>query len=388
MLPEPPWAAPVDSPPPEDTHIIPRISLIVRNPFWTAANSFGLWKEYLYRPSYDPDAFISAEDLYVPHPSTIVPEADDSDEEKHMECSPLYSSKSAELLLGWQNTGSSAKSNEEINRLVRTVLHHPEFELDALRSFNATRENQKADAAEEQSPFLLSFQHADIDIDVPSGRKGVPSRPFTIPGLYYRKIVTLIKEAFDSQISEQFHLTPFKLFQTQTLPSGEHTKRVYSEMYNSDVFLDEHDRVQRAPTDDCYCKREKVVASLMFWSDATHLAAFGTAKMWPIYMLFGNLSKYIRCEPNSGAIKHLAYIPPFPDSIQDDLKDFHSKWDTQQTSILTHCRRELMHAVWKFLLDEDFIHAYKYGMVVQCRDGIERRIYPRVFTYSADYPEK
>ena len=184
----------------------------------------------------------------------------------------------------------------------------------------------KADAAEEKSPFLGSFQHADISIDVPSGSKGVPPKAFTIPGLYYRKIVTLIKEAFDSQLSVQFHLTPFKLF--RTLPGGEDSERVYSEMYNSDVFLDEHDRVQRAPTDNPSCKREKVIAGLMFWSDAMHLASFGTAKMWPIYMLFGNLSKYIRCQPNSGAIKHLAYIPPFPDSFQDHVKDFHQKWDT------------------------------------------------------------
>ena len=47
-----------------------------------------------------------------------------------------------------------------------------------------------------------------------------------------------------------------------------------------------------------------------------------------------------------------------------------------------------MHGVWKFLLDEDFIHAYKYGMVVKCVDGIECWVYPRFFTYSADYPEK
>jgi len=55
-------------------------------------------------------------------------------------------------------------------------------------------------------------------------------------------------------------------------------------MYDSDVFLDEHDKVQHAPTltEEPNCKREKVVAVLMFWSDATHLAAFGTAKLWPI----------------------------------------------------------------------------------------------------------
>jgi hypothetical protein len=47
-----------------------------------------------------------------------------------------------------------------------------------------------------------------------------------------------------------------------------------------------------------------------------------------------------------------------------------------------------MHAVWTKILDEDFLHAYKYGIVVKCVDGIERRVYPRFFTYSADYPEK
>ena len=34
----------------------------------------------MYRPSYDPDAFISVEDLYRPHISTIVPDAPDDEE--------------------------------------------------------------------------------------------------------------------------------------------------------------------------------------------------------------------------------------------------------------------------------------------------------------------
>jgi len=47
-----------------------------------------------------------------------------------------------------------------------------------------------------------------------------------------------------------------------------------------------------------------------------------------------------------------------------------------------------MHAVWSILLDDDFTHAYTYGFVMKCIDGVERRIYPRIFNYSADYPEK
>ena len=47
-----------------------------------------------------------------------------------------------------------------------------------------------------------------------------------------------------------------------------------------------------------------------------------------------------------------------------------------------------MHAIWSFLLDEDFLHAYTYGIIIQCIDGIERHVYPCFFMYSADYPEK
>lgn len=47
-----------------------------------------------------------------------------------------------------------------------------------------------------------------------------------------------------------------------------------------------------------------------------------------------------------------------------------------------------MQACWAILLDDDFLDAYMHGMVLECPDGITRRLYPRIFTYSADYPEK
>jgi hypothetical protein len=57
-------------------------------------------------------------------------------------------------------------------------------------------------------------------------------------------------------------------------------------------------------------------------------------------------------------------------------------------SVHTHCRRELFHSCWSIMLDEDFISAYRHGIVLKCADGVARRIFPRIFTYSADYPEK
>jgi hypothetical protein len=47
-----------------------------------------------------------------------------------------------------------------------------------------------------------------------------------------------------------------------------------------------------------------------------------------------------------------------------------------------------MHAIWCHLLDKDFMEAYVHGILVECVDGIIRHFFPRILTYSADYPEK
>jgi hypothetical protein len=46
----------------------------------------------------------------------------------------------------------------------------------------------------------------------------------------------------------------------------------------------------------------------MFWSDATQLTLFGTAKLWPTYMYFSNESKYRRCKPSLHLSNHVAYF--------------------------------------------------------------------------------
>ena len=56
--------------------------------------------------------------------------------------------------------------------------------------------------------------------------------------------------------------------------------------------------------------------------------------------------------------------------------------------MLTHLRRELMQAIWLLLLDDEFMDAYVNGIVLKFPDGIVRRLFPRILTYAADYPEK
>jgi hypothetical protein len=116
---------------------------------------FRLWKDYHYHPSQDPDAFILPEDLYCLNTSntadsTTVPRLHDM-----VVSSPSpYKMNSIKLMIDWQNTGSSAKLNKEINCLICDVLCHSDFWLGELEHFNAACKNHKANAAEEKSQFL------------------------------------------------------------------------------------------------------------------------------------------------------------------------------------------------------------------------------------------
>jgi hypothetical protein len=58
---------------------------------------------------------------------------------------------------------------------------------------------------------------------------------------------------------------------------------------------------------------------MMIWSDSTHLAEFGNASLWLIYLFFGNQSKYSRAKPNDFAAHHIAYMPKV--AISADIFD-------------------------------------------------------------------
>ena len=83
-------------------------------------------------------------------------------------------------------------------------------------------------------------------------------------------------------------------------------------------MLEEDARIRaqgRHPDDDT--DTEVSVLALLLWSDLTHLATFGTASLWPVYMYLGNLSKYACGQPNAHAAYHLTYIPSV--SIDSDV---------------------------------------------------------------------
>ena len=316
-LPETPSVAVVDDAiirPPEVSAPIRRVLLIVRDRLVTAANSFGLWRDYPRRPTVDPDAFLSLEDLSNSHnnisqpppPAPATPELLETERPAHWP----FPSATIQKLMAWLNNGQTAKSEAELDKLIHNVVLSPGFKVEDLIGFSAHRENQRLDKALSKSLLQSQFSETSVDILVPSGNARIPAQKFSVPGLLHRKLTSVIRDTFNDPLSHLYHLSPFKLFHRSPITHKE--ERIYGEVYTSDAFLDEHEKVQRysrPPPDDPDCKREKVVAALMFSSDATHLTDFGIAKAWPIYLMLGNLSKYFRSQPNSGAMHHLAYIP-------------------------------------------------------------------------------
>jgi len=308
-LPVPPTPIAIPAPNPEPTRSrIKRLTLIVRDRFITAANIFGIWRDYPHRPSYDPDTLINSEDLSnrdTPPTTNLIPPSIPTP-------SPPWPFANMTIwrIMKWFNSGSSMKTEAEVNRLVKEIHSACGFPDSDLEGFDVRRETKRLDVAQMLRPFADGFQETNLKISVPSGDPDVSPQEFTVPGLQFRSITSVIKAAFESPLADHFHLSPYRLFRKS--PTTNEEQRIYSELYDSDAFIEVHDDVQRhglLPPDDLGCALEKVVAALMFWSDSTHLTDFGTAKIWPIYLLFGNLSKYIRMRPTSGACHHLAYIP-------------------------------------------------------------------------------
>ena len=80
------------------------------------------------------------------------------------------------------------------------------------------------------------------------------------------------------------------------------------------------------------------------------------------------------------------FLWQLPCSIIDFISEYSKKKNYNE--VLAHCKWELIHEVWKVLLDNEFLDAYRNGIVVKCFDGKFRRLFLCIFTYSVDYPEK
>lgn len=312
-LPEP--LAPVTENPPHPTpNPIQHVLLIVRDCLITTANSFGIWRDYPRRPTVDPSSTISLADLANYHQSLLPLDLDTID--PVISSRPSYwpfSNSTIYNLMLWMNNDITTKLETEVTKMVHDVIQSPGFKPEHLAGFDAHKESVRLDKAlsdNTTSDLRSNFVESSVDILVPSGSASIPPKSFTVPGLLHRSLTATIISTFSDPLAHLMHFSPFKLFHHNLATHKE--EHIHGELYTSDAFLAEHEKLQKygkLPADDRDCTHEKVIAALMFSSDATHLTDFGNAKAWPIYMMLGNISKYTRASPNAGALHHLAYIP-------------------------------------------------------------------------------
>ncbi|KAG8722217.1 hypothetical protein FRC08_005575 [Ceratobasidium sp. 394] len=361
-------------------------------PFETTPDSFGRYRIYPSEPRTIPDSKCVPTDFCDRPP--VIEEANEETRKStplSEVISPCPNLTTFHLLHWfWKGTSKSQASRKDLQQ----VLLRPDFDPHELSGVNLGAIDNKLAASAYSREDWGSFRVLDgwveksVTVQVPllGKKKAGQSAAVPISGLHSRKILTGVRKAFSSNNVKHFHYEPFE---SRYLPPGaskSESQAISDEIYTSPAMLEAHKDVQRLEIEDSKCTRPRVVAAIMLGSDATQLGTFSTKKAWMLYMWLGNMSKYERCKPSSKSCFDLAHIPSLPDSIKDIITKLNGR--APPSALLTHLRRELMHAIFLELLDDEFLHAWRHGIVIKCADGITRRVFPRIFTYSADYPER
>ncbi|EGN92103.1 hypothetical protein SERLA73DRAFT_66308 [Serpula lacrymans var. lacrymans S7.3] len=213
----------------------------------------------------------------------------------------------------WQYLGSTSKSISELNCLW-SYVKDPLFNLADELSFSHDKEHKciEKNLQNESNPFNTDHGLLHSPVKIPLMKYKVkymsqedPSIPTITIEVIHCSLTNIIKSVFEDDFSSTFHMTPFQQFWNT---SEDHVLKVYLEAYSSPAMLNAYQEINsllREAGDKYKC----VVVSLMLCSDATQLANFGDASLWPIYLFFGNESKYTQAKPSSGVCHHAAYIP-------------------------------------------------------------------------------
>ena len=273
-------------------------------------------------------------------------------------------------LMSWLYSGKSSKSSADIQELVRDVILADDFEREDLQGFSIRKELDRIDEYNPMSEALTAqdgWRDASVHIPVPmegckySSMADAPT--FEVKGLHYRPILEVIKSIIEDPVSKTFHWVPFKQFwsppppkstpysgpvppssdtnpppvssDTGSSPSSNSAsssssrratvedvpedednspqipdfERIWSEVYNSDTMLDEHEKINSQPRQkDDPDDLPYVIFAFMVYTDVTRLANFGGASLWPAYLFPLNQTKYDRGKPSRFAAHHIAYL--------------------------------------------------------------------------------
>lgn len=289
-------------------------------PKWiTSTNRFGLYREYRAAPgpTLIPDENATFGDFVLPqtghHPTVKVSSEAEVDKALLDAVRPFPN-----LTSFWfrKHHLDNANNSQSVMSKLRKLLLHPRFKATDIEDYNSDKIDSiiiNGTNIPAQSSLNVprggEWTETRVQIDVPLSTKesSSPALPVQISGLHHRKLTTVIKNSLSNPSTmKKVHLEPYRSFWTR--PGTSTTERIFDEVYTSDAMLKAHDDLQRQPRES-ECDLERVVLALLFASDATHPTNFGQAKLWPLYMAFGNISKYDRCKPSLSLMEHVAYFP-------------------------------------------------------------------------------
>ncbi|KAG6808398.1 hypothetical protein H0H92_004278 [Tricholoma furcatifolium] len=308
--------------------------------FETDLDAMGLFRRYTTLPSTDPDqkltihhiadapTFIKHQEsnertplsVFRPHVAATTPTTSTTFFAPFLNATVFR-------LMNWFYQ-STTKTLADLDNLVHDVILQPDFSIHDLEGFSASRESKRLEkdtmphshshstSTDNELPYSTTDNWRTTVIEVPlplvrmRHRNEQAAPKLSVP-VIHRDILEVVESLLKDFSFQNHHLRGFKQFWR---PSPDKPKqRVYSEVYNTDIFLGMEEGLPSIEG----CNLEKIVVPLLIYSDSTHLANFGTASLWPIYLWTGCLSKYTRIKPSSFATHHLAYLPSIPEMIQD-----------------------------------------------------------------------
>ncbi|KAG6905666.1 hypothetical protein DXG01_001350 [Tephrocybe rancida] len=225
-----------------------------------------------------------------------------------------YPNETSFRLGDWFWSTGGQKSQESFRDLIE-IIRVESFKPSDVREANWLNINAHLGlndwdkSNEEWEDEDAGWQVSSVSIQVPfhwyTSNPGVCD--FVVKSFYRRSLTAVIREklTLKKQDIHQFHIDPHELY--WQCSKDQEPVRLYGEIYTSSSFMSAHQALQSSPPEPG-CSLPHFVAAIMLWSDATHLTDFGTAHLTPLYLYFGNESKYQCCQPTSYLAEHVAYF--------------------------------------------------------------------------------
>ena len=280
----------------------------------TQTNSFGLFHLYdrASIPVYDPED--TSDDVVMTRPSASQ-ETVSSDRLLNTD-NPFYPypNETSFRLGDWYWNQGALKSKVDFQRLL-DVITSTSFRPDNIRNTKWTSINRalgtpmtgdNSECATEWLDNDAGWKCTTVTISVPFSRRSANPGPinYCLSDFYRRSLISVVRErVLDPNDHHLFHYEPYELLWRHS----NRDIRVHGELYTSKVFLDAHRKLMESPPESG-CALPHHIIAFMFWSDATQLTTFGNAKLWPLYVFFGNQTKYKRGQPSAKLCNHVAYF--------------------------------------------------------------------------------